>query len=123
VVYQHDGRFYRARAKAIVLAGGSHTSPHLVDHLAEERRREAWKRFNTVPVIVANVAVRSAAPFVDAGLGYNEYWWGSKYWADFVIADWTTPHRTTRDRPTVLTMFGGNTAGPDELASERFKAP
>jgi len=121
VVYHKDGQFYRANAKAIVLAGGSHTAQHLVDHIADQRRKNAWKTFNTVPVVVANVAVRSAAPFVDAGFGYNQYWWGSKYWADFVNADWATPRRTERDRPTVLTFFGGNTAGPDELASERFK--
>lgn len=121
VLYYTDGRFFRARAKAIVLAGGSHTSQHLVGHLADQRRREAWRTFNTVPVVVANVVVGSAAPFVDAGLGYNEYWWGSRYWADFVIADWATPRRTERDRTTVLTMFGGNWSGPDELANERFK--
>ena len=74
-----------------------------------------------MPVAVSNVAVRSAAPFVDAGLGYNEYWWGSKYWADFVIADWVTANRRRRDRPTVLTFFGGNTAAADELANERYK--
>jgi spermidine dehydrogenase len=121
LVYHRDGQFYRAKAKAIVLAGGSHTSQRVVEHLADRRRKDAWKTFNTVPVVVANVAVTSAAPFVDAGFGYNQYWWGSKYWADFVIADWATPRRTERDRGTVLTFFGGNTAGPDELASERFK--
>ena len=73
VVYHRDGHFYRATAKALVLAGGSHTSQHLIGHLADARRRDAFRAFNTVPVIVANVAVRSAAPLVDAGLGYNEY--------------------------------------------------
>src|SRR5437762_808650 len=80
-----------------------------------------WRSFNTVPAVVANVAVRSAAPFVDAGLGYNEYWWGSKHWADFVIADWATARHTRRDRPTVLTFFDGNEADPAGLAAERFK--
>jgi len=121
VVYHKGGRFHRAKARAIVLATGSQSAQHLVAHLLDERRRAAWRRFNTVPVVVANVAVRSAAPFVDAGLGYNEYWWGSKYWADFVIADWATPNRRRRNRPTVLTFFAGNTAGPDELANERYK--
>jgi spermidine dehydrogenase len=121
VVYYREGRFLRASAKTIVIATGSHSSQHLVGHLADPRRREAWRGLNTVPVVVANVAVRSAAPFVDAGHGYNQYWWGSKYWADFVLADWASPSRTKRDRPTVLTFFGGNTAGPDELANERFK--
>jgi len=121
VVYHHEGQFYRATARAVVLACGSHAAQHVVDHLADQRRRDAWKMFNTVPAVVANVAVTSAAPFVDAGLGYNQYWWGSKFWADFVVADWATASRTNRNRPTVLTMFGGNEAGPGDLAAERFK--
>jgi len=121
VVYFREGRFQRTAAKAIVLAGGSHSSRNLVAHVQDTRRREAWKQLHTVPVIVANVAVKSAAPFVDAGLGYNQYWWGSQYWADFVMADWATPNRTVRDRPTVLTFFGGNLAGPEDLPDERFK--
>ena len=38
-----------------------------------------------------------------------------------MIADWATPNRSTRDRRTVLTFFGGNTAPPAQLASERIK--
>jgi spermidine dehydrogenase len=121
VIYHCEGQFRRATAKAIVIATGSHSAQQLVGHLAEPQRREAWRRLNTVPVVVANVAVRTAAPFFDAGHGYNQYWWGSKYWADFVLADWATPNRKNRDRPTVLTFFGGNTAGPEHLAVERFK--
>ena len=121
VVYHHGGGFHRAKGRAIVLAGGSHTSQHLVAHLSDDARRNAWHTWHTVPVIVANVAVRTAAPFVDAGCGYNQYWWGSGYWADFIIADWATPDRGRRDRPTVLTFFGGNAAGPGVLAAERAK--
>ncbi len=121
VIYFKDARFHRARAKAVVLAGGSHTTQHLVEHLIDQNRKAAWRAATTVPVVVANVAVRSAAPFVDAGLGYNQYWWGSKYWCDFVIADWATARRRQRNRPTVLTFFGENVAGPEELPAERFK--
>jgi spermidine dehydrogenase len=120
-VYFHKEKFHRVKAKAAVLAGQSHTAKHVVGHLADRSRAEAWNAFKMVPVVVANVAIRSAAPLVDAGLGYNEYWWGSKYWADFVIADWVTPNRLKRDRPTVLTFFGGNMAPAEELAAERLK--
>src|SRR5204863_4628764 len=118
VVYYHGGKFHRAKARAIVLAGGSHTSHHLVAHLSDDARRDAWRTWHTVPVAVANVAVRTAAPFFDAGCGYNQYWWGSECWADFIIADWATANRVRRDRPTVLTFFAGNTAGPPELPAE-----
>lgn len=121
VIYFKDGKFLRTRAKAVVLAGQSHTSQRLVGHLIGEERRQAWRKVHNVPVVVANVLVRSAAPFLDAGMGYNQYWWGSKYWADFVIADWTTVASAKTDRPTVLTFFGGNSAPPEELAAERIK--
>ena len=121
VVYHHGGQFHRAKGRAVVLAGGSHTSRHLVAHLSDDARRSAWQTWHTVPVVVANVAVKTAAPFFDAGCGYNQYWWGSDYWADFIIADWTTANRGRRDRPTVLTFFGGNAAGPGALAAERVK--
>jgi len=121
VVYHHGGRFHRVAAKAIVLAGGSHTAQHLVAHLSDNARRHAWQTWHTVPVVVANVTVKTAAPFYDAGCGYNQYWWGSEYWADFIIADWATPARNRRDRPTVLTFFGGNEAAPAALAGERAR--
>ena len=121
VVYYHDGKFRRAKGQAIVLAGGSHTSQHLVTHLSDDARRGAWRTWYTVPVVVANVAVRTAAPFFDAGCGYNQYWWGSEYWGDFIIADWATANRVRRGRATVLTFFGANTAGPPALAAERTK--
>jgi spermidine dehydrogenase len=121
VIYCKDGKFYRCRARSVVLAGQAHTAQHVVEHLLDAPRKKAWTETKMVPVIVANVAIKSAAPLVDAGFGYNQYWWGSKYWADFVIADWAMPElRKKRDRPTVLTFFGGNWAPPHELAVERF---
>jgi hypothetical protein len=61
------------------------------------------------------------ASLVDLGLGYDQYWWGSRYWADFIVADWITADRSRRDRPTVLTFYGGNTAPPEDLTQERLK--
>jgi hypothetical protein len=55
-------------------------------------------------------------------VGYNQYWGGSDYWAYFFFAEWATAsRRNRRDRPTVLTFFGGNTAPPGGLAAERVK--
>lgn len=122
VTYFADNGFRRAKGRAIILACQSHVARHLVAPLSDSRRREAWQDLNTVPVVVANVAVRSAAPFVELGLGYNQYWWGSRYWADFVIADWTTPDRVSADRPTVLTFLGGNMAPPEGLAGTKAPA-
>jgi hypothetical protein len=44
------------------------------------------------PVLTANVTLRSAAPIVD--LGYDAYYWGGQYFADFVVADWVGANRS-----------------------------
>ena len=121
VTYYKDKVFHRAAASAVILACQSHTARHLVAHLIDASRQRAWSQLNTVPAVVANVGIRTATPFVEAGLGYNQYWWGSRYWASFVIADWVTPRRDIANRPTVLTFFGGNTASPEDLPKERMR--
>lgn len=119
VTYFADRGFRRATARATILACPSMSAKHLVAHFGDAARHAAFAAMNTVPVVVANVGLRRAAPLVDLGLGYNQYYWGSRFFADFVIADWTSPRRTDPDRPTVLTFLGGNTAPPEQLAEER----
>jgi hypothetical protein len=121
VVYHHNNRFYAASARALILAGQGHTAQHIVERLLNGEARKAWRQFTYVPVVCANVTIRQAAPLVDLGLGYNQYWWGSKYWADFVIADWVGPRRADRTRPTVLSFYGGNWYPPEEMPAERIK--
>lgn len=121
VVYFRDGRFWRARARAVVLAGQSHTAHRIVEHLLTPQRLAAWETFTLAPALTANVTLRRAAPLVDLGLGFNQYWWGSRTWADFLVADWVTPQRFERERPTVLTFYSGNEQPPEEMARERVK--
>jgi spermidine dehydrogenase len=121
VVYWSDGQFYRASAKAVILAGQSHTAHRLVEQLLSATQLAAFEEFVLAPVITANVTLNRAAPLVDLGLGYDQYWWGSQYWADFVVSDWISPQRFDRDRQTVLTFYGGNTAPPEDMDSERVK--
>ncbi len=121
VIYFQDRMFKRATAKMVIIAGQSQSSRHLVEHLLDGERKTAWSQFNTVPVVIANVALRSAAPLLELNLGYSLAWWGSRYWANLGVADWVTPQRDNPDRPTVLTFFGGNRASPDELPEERMK--
>jgi spermidine dehydrogenase len=121
VTYFQDGTFRLANAKTVIVAAQSQSTRHLVEHLLDDERRAAWASFNTVPVVIANVALRSAAPLVELGLGYSQAWWGSRYWANFGVADWITDRRNDPDRATVLTFFGGNRAPPEELAAERTK--
>jgi hypothetical protein len=121
LVYHLGGRFFRARAKAVILAGQGHTAHRVALHVISEAAHDAWCDLTLVPVVIANVTLRRAAPLVDLGLGYNQYWWGSKYWADFVVADWVTPRRLDRDRSTVLTFYGANVFPPEQMYEERVK--
>jgi hypothetical protein len=54
-------------------------------------------------------------------LGYDAYYWGSQYWADFVIAGWVGPNRSNPNRQTVLTFYGGNIASVADQPNERIK--
>lgn len=122
VVYFRGGEFYCARAKAVILAGQRHTARHLIDHLLDAPVRAAFGEIQQVPVVVANVVLKSAKSLIDLGLGYNQYWWGSKYWADFVISDWVDPaRRVDPNRSTVLTLYGGNLRPIEEMPAERIK--
>jgi len=119
VVYFSNGQFYRATAKAVIFAGQSHTARTACAQLLSASQADAFDQVTLSPVLVANVTIRSAAPVVD--LGYDAYYWGSQYWADFVIADWVTSNRSNPNRPTVLTFYGGNTASVADQPNERIK--
>jgi len=119
VLYFRNGQFHRATARAVVLAGQFHTAHRIVEHLLTPSVLNAWLSFTLAPVPIANVSLRRAQPLVDLGLGFNQYWWGSRFWADFVVADWITPNRLDPNRPTVLTFYGANELPPEEMAHDR----
>jgi spermidine dehydrogenase len=119
VIYFSNGQFYKATAKAVIFAGQSHTARTACAQLFSASQTDALDQVTLSPVLVANVTIRSAAPVVD--LGYDAYYWGGKYFADFVVADWTGPNRNNPARETVLTFYGGNTASVEEQPNERIK--
>ena len=119
VIYFKDGKFYRATAEAVIFAGQSHTARTACEHLLSTSQANAFDQVTLSPVLTANVTLRSAAPIVD--LGYDGYYWGSRYWADFVVADWVGPNRSNPNRQTVLTFYGGNTASVEDQPNERIK--
>jgi len=121
VIYYHQQKFRSVKAKSVIFASLAHTAQHAVQHKVSSSRQQAWRETTLVPVVVANVTLRNADALVDLGLGYNQYWWGSKYWADFVTSDWISPNRNTRSRETVLTFYGGNTAPPEQMPAERMR--
>ncbi len=124
VVYYSNGNFYRATAKAVIFAGQSHTARTACAQLLSSSQAAAFDQVTLSPVVVANVAINSASPVVD--LGYDGYYWGGKYFADFVVADWMgltgpNPNRLNPTRQTVLTFYGGNTASVADQPNERIK--
>src|SRR5260221_13718 len=119
VVYFLNGQFFRATAKAVIFAGQSHTARTACAHLLSSSQAAAFDQLTLSPVVTANVTIRTAAPVVD--LGYDAYYWGSQYWADFVVADWVGSNRNNPNRETVLTFYGGNTASVDDQPNERIK--
>lgn len=121
VTYFKDGEFRRATGKALVVATQAQSARRLVENLVDDERRAAWAKFNTAPAVVANVAVRDSTPFAHANLGFCNYYWGSRHWSNFIIADWTTAGRRDDKRASVLTFYGAMTAPPEEFAAERMK--
>jgi len=58
VTYVKGGRLFRVRARAVVMAGGSWTSKHIVRDLPGSHR-EAYAQFYRSPCLMANIAVRN----------------------------------------------------------------
>ena len=122
VIYYSKGNFYLATAKAVIFAGQSHTARTACEPLLSASQADAFDQVTLSPVVTANVTIASAAPVVD--LGYDAYYWGSKYFADFVVADWMSvtgpnPNRINPNRQTVLTFYGGNTLPVDQMEQAR----
>jgi len=119
VIYFSNGQFFRSTGKTVIFAGQSHTARTACKHLLSVSQEGALDQVTLSPVLVANVTIRSAAPVAD--LGYDAYYWGSQYWADFVVTNWVGPNRLNPNRPTVLTLYGGNTASVADQPNERIK--
>ena len=58
VVYLKDGKLYRVKARAVVMAGGCWTTRHIVKDLPSVHR-DAYAQFYRSPCMMANVAVRN----------------------------------------------------------------
>jgi spermidine dehydrogenase len=112
VTYYSGGKFFKANAKAVVLAGQMHTAHRMVEHLLTSARLSAMSKYQTVPVPIANVAVRNSQFLVNAGMSYDYYWYGSEIWQDAVVADYTKvmndpARKNDGSRPNVLTFYSG----------------
>jgi hypothetical protein len=121
VIYYHDRTFYRAHASAVVIATQAHSAQHLIGHIAGSAQVAAFDEMMTVPVVTANVTLRTAAPIVSSANAYDLYWWGSEFWADAVVNDWVSGDRDNPNRAVTLTFYGGNWSDRSEMPAERLK--
>jgi spermidine dehydrogenase len=58
VTYTQDGKAYRVKARAVVMANGCWTTKHIVLDL-DAARRDAYNQFHRSPCLMANVALRN----------------------------------------------------------------
>lgn len=105
LLYERDKKIYRVRSRAVILAGGSWTSKHVVRDLPLSHR-EAYTQFYRSPCLMANVAVRNWH-FL-ARLGLTECQWfegiGNSMTVRKVATFGTDPASINPDLPTVLTL-------------------
>lgn len=112
VYYHRNGEFFRARSKAVVLAGQMHTAHRVAEHMMSSEQLAAARAYRHIPVPIANVAVNNSRFLVNAGPAYDYYWYGSRHWQDAVVADWVyvghdEQARNDGNRPNVLTFYSG----------------
>lgn len=105
VVYEKNKQWYKVRARAVILAGGSWTTKHVARDLPA-RCRDAYAQFHRAPCLMANVAVRNWR-FLDR-LGLTECQWfegiGNTLAVRKVATFGTDPPGINPDTPTVLTL-------------------
>lgn len=105
VTFSRGGKLHRVRARAVVMAGGSWTTKHVVKELPDTHR-EAYAQFHRAPCLVANVAVRQWRFLAD--LGIHECRWFEGIGNSFAVRRTATfgPVSPTisPDAPTLLTL-------------------
>ncbi|HEY7307129.1 MAG TPA: NAD(P)-binding protein [Bryobacteraceae bacterium] len=106
VTYNHDGKLYRVKARAVVMAGGGWMTKHVLRDL-DAVRRAAYATFCYSPYLVANVAIRNWNFLYKLGISGGQWFdgFGSfvevRKMAKFGVDD---PYAGP-EFPTVLTFF------------------
>jgi spermidine dehydrogenase len=133
ITYTRDGKVFRLKARAVVMAGGGWITKHVVRDLPSTHR-EAYNQFNYSATIVANVALRNWRFLQKLGLSGGRWFEGFGYWTEVrKIATFGSDSPTIGpDSPTVLSLivpffYPGLTAseqcskGRAELLSTSFR--
>jgi spermidine dehydrogenase len=75
VAYTRGGKVYRVKARAVVMAGGSWTTRHIVHDLPQDRVG-AYAQFYRAPCMMANVAVRNWRFLYKLGISGGQWFEG-----------------------------------------------
>jgi spermidine dehydrogenase len=75
ITYTRNGKVYRLKARAAVMAGGSWTTKHIVIDLPSEQR-EAYAQFFRTPCMLVNVALRNWRFLYKLGIS-GAFWYDS----------------------------------------------
>jgi spermidine dehydrogenase len=106
VMYARDGKVYRLKARAVIMAGGGWFTKHVVRDLPATHR-EAYDQFNYSSTLVANVAVRNWRFLHKLGLSGGRWFEGFGYWTEVrtTATFGSDSSNIGPDSPTVLTVI------------------
>jgi len=105
VAYVRQGRVFRVRARAVIMAGGSRSAKRAVRDLPAAHR-EAYAQFHRSPCLMANVAVRSWRYLYDLGISGCRWFEGVGNYLEVRKLATVGPSPSTigPDTSTVLTL-------------------
>jgi spermidine dehydrogenase len=132
ITYTRQGKVFRVKARAVVMAGGSWTTKHIVIDLPQEQR-EAYAQFFRSPCLIVNVALRNWRFLYKRGIS-GAFWYGGfgEYGSVRTMPTFATTQKTMGpDSPVVMTikalylrpglpMAEQQSAGRAELLSTSF---
>jgi spermidine dehydrogenase len=106
IIYLRDGRFYRLRARSVVMAAGSRLSRKVVSDLPAGHR-EAYAQFHVSPILVANVALTNWRFLYKLGFTackwFSGFGFGCNIRKPMYVGDYRPPLHP--DKPTILTFY------------------
>lgn len=105
ITYTRNNKVYRLKARAVVMAGGSWTTKHIVIDLPSTHR-EAYAQFLRTPSMIVNVALRNWRALYKLGIS-GAWWYGGfgEFGAVRKLPTFCTDDKTMGpDLPTVLTI-------------------
>jgi len=107
VCYQRGGKLFKARAKAVILAGQQHVNRHICRDIPKEYR-EAMDTFHHAPMLTINVALHNWRFLDRLGISAARWFEGFGWWLSLrrnILIDGKETMPLDPNKPVVLTMY------------------